>query len=253
MPSKKIHLMIDDIPAFEVVEEALQEAELPLIIYYHGWQTNKNLAMTQARRLAGLGFRVCLPDAPNHGERHQPVSTVPSLTFWETIHGNLFEFEKIRDFFLKNRPNNGRLGVGGFSMGGMTTAALLTHHPEIDAAVCLMGTPSPKAFVDTTIMRRKEANIFLPSDYRDLMSWTPAYDLSAHPETLNGRPLFFWHGTEDWKIPIDSVVKFVDENRNTEAGRNISLHIGVGEGHLLKIPTMEKASFFLKEMLIDRD
>ena len=39
-----------------------------------------------------------------------------------------------------------QIGVGGLSMGGMTTAALLTHHPEIKAAACVMGTPKLVAY-----------------------------------------------------------------------------------------------------------
>lgn len=249
MALKIRELKITDIPVLEVVREDLQEEALPLIIYYHGWQTNKSLVLTQGRKLAELGFRVCLPDSPNHGDRRQAVSSIPSLTFWNSIQGNLFEYEKIRDYFLHERNSDGRIGVGGVSMGGMTTTALLAHHPEIKAAACVMGTPSPRSFIETTLARTKEAHIELPSGYTDLLSWTKSYDLAENPEKLANRPLFFWHGTEDWKIPIESVVRFVEDNRRASYGENMSLHIGVGEGHLVKVPTMEKVSQFFVENL----
>lgn len=242
---------IDDIPVLEVVEEEKALESLPLVIYYHGWQTSKELVLTQGRKLAERGFRVCLPDAPNHGERRQEVSSIPSLTYWSSIHGSLFEYEKLRDFFLTKRNSNGKVSVGGVSMGGMTICSLLTHHPEITAAACVMGTPSPTAFKETTVSRMKEFGTFLPSDYLDLLSWTDDYDLALHPELLSKRPLFFWHGTEDWKIPIDSVVQFVEANRQAPHGRNIQLHIGLKEAHLVKVPTMDKVAEFFVEMQAD--
>lgn len=249
MQNRVTHLHIDDIPVLEVVAKERAEEALPLIIFYHGWQIDKGMVLTQGRKLAAKGFRVCLPDAPNHGERHQDVSAIPSLTFWNSIQGNLFEYEKIRDYFLQERNCINQIGVGGVSMGGMTTCALLTHQPEIKAAACVMGTPSPGNFIATTIKRMKDFNKLLPSGYLDLLSWTEAYDLAKHSELLAGRPIFFWHGTEDWKIPIESVVDFAEENREEGFGKHISLHIGVGERHLMKVPTMDKVSeFFLENM-----
>ena len=36
------HRMIGTIPLLEVVEQAAVYEKRPLIIYYHGWQTQKN-------------------------------------------------------------------------------------------------------------------------------------------------------------------------------------------------------------------
>lgn len=47
------------IPLLEVVEEARRNDTLPLIVYYHGWQSSKELVLTQGRYLAEAGFRVC--------------------------------------------------------------------------------------------------------------------------------------------------------------------------------------------------
>lgn len=247
MASKVSKYKIEDIPVIEVADREKAGEKLPLAIFYHGWQTGKETVMTQARKLAEKGFRVCLPDAQNHGERRQAVSAIPSLTFWNSIQGNLFEYQLIRDYFLKERPVDGRIAVGGISMGGMTTCALLTHHLEIKAAACVMGTPSPASFIATTIERVEGFKMSLPADYLDLLRWTESYDLAKQPQLLAGRPLFFWHGTEDWKIPIGSVLEFAEKNKKQSYGENISLHIGVKERHLVRVPTMEKVSGFLAE------
>ena len=78
---------VGNIPLLEVVAEDKIYEPLPLIIYYHGWQTAKELVLTQGRKLAAKNFRVLLPDAANHGERKTKTSEIPSmsLVFWWII------------------------------------------------------------------------------------------------------------------------------------------------------------------------
>lgn len=74
--------------------------------------------MTQGRKFAKQGFRVLLPDAMNHGERKQVVSAIPSFTFWNSIYGNLFEFETLLKHLEKRDVLHEKVAVGGVSMGG---------------------------------------------------------------------------------------------------------------------------------------
>ncbi|MDE1548258.1 alpha/beta fold hydrolase [Jeotgalibaca caeni] len=228
------------IPLLEVVPKEKRNQTLPLIIYYHGWQSAKELNLTQARHLAHEGFRVILPDAANHGERKQPISKIPSLTFWQSIHTNLMEFGYILHHFQKMGLAGDEIGVGGISMGGITTCALLTHHPEIKAAACVMGSPKPLAYRERIVHHATTAGRYFPDDYRDLLDWVPKYDLSLHPETIAGRPLFFWHGQQDHVVPYDDVVEFVEEHPEKA---NIQF-IDENEGHLVKVETMEKVVTF---------
>ena len=117
------HRYIAKIPALEVTTEEQKNEALPLIVYYHGWQSAKELSLTQARKLAHEGFRVILPDAMNHGERKTgPISTIPSITFWSSIQYNLIEFPVIIHHFHKlGLIKENWIGVGGVSMGGITT------------------------------------------------------------------------------------------------------------------------------------
>lgn len=233
------------IPLLEVVPEAKRNQPLPLLVYYHGWQSAKELNLTQARSLAREGFRVLLPDAANHGERKQAVSKVPSLTFWQSIHTNLMEFSYIVQHFQKLRLAGEEIAVGGTSMGGLTTCALLTHHPEIKAAACVMGSPRPVAYRERISHHAQQAGRFLPEDYEDLLSWIPFYDLSLHPETIAGRPLLFWHGERDQVVPYEDVVAFIEDNQELP---NVQF-IHEDEEHLVRTETMEKiTAFFVHEM-----
>src|SRR5699024_10608906 len=139
-------------------------------------------------------------------------SHVPSLTFWQSIHTNLMEFGYIVSHLRKRNLVSDQIAVGGISMGGITTCALLTYHPDIKAAACVMGSPQPVAYRERIYRHATEAGRFFPEDYQDLLDWIPKYDLSLNPETINGRPLFFWHGQQDRIVPYLDVVEFVQEN-----------------------------------------
>lgn len=238
--------LLGTIPLIEVVCEEKKHERMPLIVYYHGWQSSKELILTQGRSLARQGFRVLLPDAFNHGKRKQTMTDIPSLTFWQSIHTNLFEFGYIIDSYQRRGLVDERIGVGGLSMGGMTTAALLTHHPEIKAAACVMGTPKLVAYRERIFNHASQMDRFFPKDYNHLLKWIPEYDLSLQPEKIAGRPLLFWHGEQDVIVPYQHVVEFVEENKDLE---NIQF-IDEDEAHLVKPDTMVKITQFFVENLL---
>lgn len=245
------HRSIKTIPTLEVVLEERKAEKLPLIIYYHGWETSKELVLTQARRLAKEGFRVIAPDAMYHGERKVgPKSMIPSMTFWSSIQYNLAEFSELVQYFEKNDLiDHGRIGVGGLSMGGITTAALLTQHPEIKAAASIMGTPAPLYYIERMHEAIRKNQLAVPHDLNLILSWVKFYDLSTQPEKLAGRPLFFWHGKLDPKIPYEDAVAFFETNHQTESGEQLRLVIDETEGHLVRGPVMEQVVAFFKEEL----
>ncbi|GEK91919.1 alpha/beta fold hydrolase [Alkalibacterium kapii] len=236
---------LGSIPLLEVVGEQKRNDVLPLIVFYHGWQSSKELVLTQGRYLAEAGFRVILPDAANHGERKQPIVKIPSLTFWQSIHTNLFEFGFIVDHFKKLGVVDERIAVGGVSMGGITTCALLTHHQEIKVAACVMGSPKLTKYRQRIVDHATKLDRFFPHDYETLLKWVPEYDLSMRPETLGDRPVLFWHGIHDIVVPYSHVLEFVKENPY----KNLTF-IEEDEEHLVKVPTMKQiTAFFVKEMI----
>lgn len=245
------HRYIKKIPLLEVVAEENVGQPLPLIVYYHGWQSAKELSLTQARKLARKGFRVILPDAMNHGERKTgPISTIPSITFWSSIQYNLIEFSVlIKEFYKLDLIFNHQIGVGGVSMGGITTSALLTQHPEVQAAVCLMGTPAPIQYVQHVMSRAKEMQIFVPEDLPLLLSWIYEYDLSSKPERIDERPVLFWHGTDDPKIAYQDVADFYQKIKDEKYAEKVQFWTGEGDKHLVKGTLMDQVAEFYTEHL----
>ncbi|MGY3750267.1 prolyl oligopeptidase family serine peptidase [Vagococcus acidifermentans] len=239
------------IPLLEVVPEDVQNDPLPLVIYYHGWQTSKELALTPARKIAGHNIRVILPDAMYHGERQcGPISSIPSFTFWSTLQYNLLEFESLVNYFDKNGMiADGKLGAGGYSMGGITTAALLKNHPEITAGVILMGTPKLTAFRRLLISYITEHAVYAPKELEQLLGWLDFFDLSQAPEALTGRPLYFWHGTNDEKVPYADAFDFYQSYKDHWFGQNMVFHTGDGKRHLITPDIMAESAHFLAEHL----
>lgn len=244
---------VKNIPVLEVVQEELRNEKIPVVIYYHGWQTSKELVLTQGRKFAQQGIRVILPDAMNHGERKQPVSSVPSYTFWNSIYGNLFEFETFLEHLERRGLLHEKIAVGGVSMGGMTTCALMVKHPELTSGVCLMGSPAPLAYGQEIQKRADDYHYLLPKDYFDLISWVKHYDLSLQPEKLAGRPLFFWHGKADEKIPYEQTADFVEKNQSMSYGRQIVFRSSKNQRHMVQVPLMEEAALFLRQSLVDHE
>lgn len=237
---------IQDVPTLEVVQEKLINEPLPLVVFYHGWRSAKEQVLTQARKLAQKNIRVVLPDAPNHGERYADVSSVPSVTFWNSIQGNLQEFELIRKFYQdRNLIKNQKIGVGGYSMGGMTTAGLLTQHPEITAATVIMGTPDFKGYAQLVINDAKQRNLYMPADFEKSVAWIDNYDLNSQPEKINQRPVLFWHGTADPRIPYRMSRNFFNNLQGHTYGEQVAFITGYKAGHLVEPRLMDKiANFF---------
>lgn len=237
---------IQDVPILEVVDSDLRYQATPLVVFYHGWRSEKELVLTQARKLAQKQLRVVLPDAMNHGSRHQPVSQIPSFTFWQSIQGNLAEFDLIVDFYRqRDLILDQKIGVGGYSMGGMTTGSLLTRHPEITAATVIMGTPNLNAYAKLVRDHAAKHQLYLPTDMALLTSWLDHFDLNLHPETINHRPVLFWHGTDDERIPYSQSRDFFDRVHHEDYADQVAFITGYHAKHLVKVPLMEKiANFF---------
>lgn len=240
--------MIGDIPILEIAPEETRNESLPLIVYYHGWQSSKELTLTQGKYLAKLNCRVILPDAMNHGERKHPISKIPSKTFWESIHSNVLEFGYIVYYFKERHLiKDDKIGIGGVSMGGITTCALLTHHPEINVAACVMGSPQLEKYRERIAGHASQLDLYFPNDYKELWSWIPKYDLSQQPDLINGRPFLIWHGIHDNVIPYDHAKEFVDENPDQKSIQFIEDDID----HLVEPETMKKITAFFEKQFIN--
>lgn len=198
-------LNISDIPTLQVVSGSLAHDPLPTVIYYHGFNGEKESSLTIAYKMAEKGIRVILPDAPLHGERgtsDEPVEH--GRTFWHIVLQTLEELASIRTYLLeKSFVLDEKIGLGGTSMGGMITYAALRKYNWIQTVAVLMGTPY-----------LTERAVATAGNDKQLLAKIERVDITKAIDALQERPLFIWHGELDAIVPVEDSRKFYDTLTN---------------------------------------
>lgn len=114
---------------------------LPCVVFYHGFTSSSLVYSYFAVALAQAGFRVVMPDAPEHGARFGGDSQGRIHRFWQILQQNMQEFATLRAAIqAENWLLDGRLAVGGASMGGMAALGIMTRHREVKCGASLMGS-----------------------------------------------------------------------------------------------------------------
>ncbi len=75
----------------EILHACPQESldkPLPCIVFYHGFTSSKLVYSYFAVALAEAGFRVIMPDAPEHGARYQGDEAGRMQRFWPILQQN---------------------------------------------------------------------------------------------------------------------------------------------------------------------
>lgn len=187
---------IAGIPVLHISNSENADKMLPTIIFYHGFTSQKELYLHYGYLLAQRGFRVILPDAKLHGERLQGANPEDQATFfWDVIETNITEFPLITDELIKaGKTDANRIGVGGVSMGAITSLGLLGLYENIKVAVSLMGSAY---YVDLAKELSKYAlaqGLTFPFDVDERILALQKYDLTQNITKINNRPLLLWHG-----------------------------------------------------------
>ncbi|MDO4680778.1 MAG: prolyl oligopeptidase family serine peptidase [Aerococcus sp.] len=253
---------VDEIPVTEYVPADQMNQPLPLIFFYHGWESFTEACATHALELVKQGFRVVLPDNYDHGLRHDPNDLRTPLTFLETLQKNVQEFPTLLAYYQGQGLTTDFIGVSGLSMGGITTNMLLTQYPEITAAGALEGTPSITGFIAYLIDQAKHADPKLiealglsamKDAAPDLINQFPALDLSSQPEKLAGRPLLLWHAKDDDIVPVNDDIVFYNANAKNDAAKNLHLVLNHSGGHHVPYHASVRLAAFFKSALNNTD
>lgn len=79
---------------------------------------------------AAAGFRVLLPEADMHGSRYDGDERRRLAHFWDILKSNIDELPSLYDHFLRaGLILDGRVGVAGASLGGMTALGAKARYP----------------------------------------------------------------------------------------------------------------------------
>ena len=206
-----------DIPVLHAYPAKQNEKPLPCIVFYHGFTSSSLVYSYFAVALAQAGFRVIMPDAPDHGLRFSDDAGRRMYHFWQILHKNMEEFSAIREGIIaKNWLLDGRLAVSGASMGAMTALGIKARHTSIHCAASLMGsgyftqlaqTLFPPLVPETPAQQKEFEAILAP-----LGQWEVTNKLSH----LADSPLLLWHGRDDDVVP--AIESYRLEQALTQAG-----------------------------------
>ena len=85
---------VKGIPYAEVVDTALKDQVLPIVVFYHGWTGSKDRVVTIGVELAKRGIRAILPDQLLHGDRG--VRLIGG-EIWEIVANNIKELPVLKE------------------------------------------------------------------------------------------------------------------------------------------------------------
>jgi uncharacterized protein len=204
---------IAQIPTLHIVKEHLQNQQLPLIFFIHGFTSAKEHNLHFAYLLAEEGYRVILPDSLYHGERAvEGQGKELAFKFWDIVLNNIKELAILKEELVKqDQVDVNRIGLAGTSMGAISMFGALTQYEWIRTAVSLMGSPHYEGFCRGLIHEIKQQGQKLPVTDEQLeaqIAGLAKFDLGKQPELLKGRPILFWHGKRDDVVPYQYTYDF---------------------------------------------
>lgn len=246
-----------NVPLLHIVEKELETSDMPVMIFLHGFTSAKEHNLHYAYQMAKKGLRVLLPDAHLHGVRAEELDEVQlSLRFWEIVLTSLEEVGVLKDELANRGLPAAKIGLGGTSMGGITTLGCLTLYGWIDAAAVMMGAPNYVQLAKAQMAQFERGGFKLPitdEERRNLLDTLARFDLTKHRPALAKRPVFFWHGRNDTTVPYEPTFNFYNAVKLDYADHPEDFEFMTDEtaGHAVSRPGMLRAAewmaFHLKE------
>lgn len=217
------------------------EQPLPCIVFYHGFTSSHMVYSYFAVALAQAGFRVVMPDAPNHGARFTGNEQERLGQFWQILHGNLTEFSGLRDaLYQAGLVADKRLAVAGASMGGMTALGIMTHHPEVTSVACLMGSGYFTSLSQT---------LFPSPESEGIAAALAEWDVTHALPRLADRPLLLWHGDADDVVPPGDTFSLQQALQREELDGNVTCLWEAGVRHRITPTALEATVDFFRQHL----
>ncbi|WP_233204508.1 prolyl oligopeptidase family serine peptidase [Sporosarcina sp. P17b] len=138
------------------------------------------------------------------------------MNFWDIVLTSIKEADVIHDELFRKElvDEETRIGMGGTSMGGITTFGCLSSYDWIDAASVMMGSPAITRLAKGQISHAERDGRELPVSQKEreqLFAALDQIDLSQNPRRLHQRPLFMWHGEQDTMVPFELTKEFHEE------------------------------------------
>lgn len=217
---------------------------LPVIIFYHGFTSSKLVYSYFAVALAQAGFRVVMPDAPDHGARFTGDEQARLGQFWPILHGNLTEFAALRNgLYQAGLVADERLAVAGASMGGMTALGIMARYPEVKCVASLMGSGY------FTSLARTLFPPLQPETFDEMVSPLADWEVTTALPRLADRPLLLWHGEADDVVPAAETFRLQQALRQARLDNNLTCLWEAGVKHRITPTALDATVAFFRQHL----
>ncbi len=245
------HEKIKDIPVLHIVDKKHSIEEVRTVVFYHGFQSQKELYLQYGYFLAEKGIRVILPDAKFHGERKGKISEEDqAMYFWDTVQANIEELDGIvHEFVRRGLTNKEKIGVGGVSMGAITSLGILTKYDWVKVVVSLMGSAYYGHFAKALVKQSVEYGLEFPFDVESRIAALNPYDLSEQLEKIKNRPLLLWHGKKDDVVPFAYSERLFQTLVEQQLNQNVEFIVDQKAKHKVSIEGIEAGVAFFEKHL----
>ncbi|WP_421595516.1 esterase [Rahnella sp. PD4] len=241
---------IDGIQVIHAVPAGQYQQQLPTIFFYHGFLSSKEIYSYFGYTLAKTGFRVILPDALMHGARAGHSEERCLANFWHILQNNIDELALLKEAFVgRGLADPQRLGVGGVSMGGMTTMAALIKFPWIKAAANLMGSGYFARLSHHLFPAYNAGGIVQRDIFEREIAPLLRLDFSGKAALIADIPLFVWHGEEDDVVPFGESQRLRQELAESGADTHLTFISEAGAKHKVSVHALAEATAFFAEKL----
>lgn len=223
----------EGIPLLHVYKDEMKK-DAPIVIFLHGFMSAKEHNLHYAYNLVEKGVRVILPDADMHGERTEnlPESRM-NLIFWRIVMKYVKEVGVLYRV-LREKGFNGKIGVMGTSMGGITTTGCLKKYDWIQAAGVLMGAVSYTEMAQFQLKQMEEQGVNIPmteQQRQGILETLKEYDVKTDSAIFERVPVMFWHGQKDPVVPFQMTYPFYELLVREGKAKNVEYIVDEKAGH----------------------
>lgn len=241
---------VDGIQLIHAVPGGQYHQLLPTVFFYHGFTSSKEIYSYFGYTLAQAGFRVILPDALMHGARAETDENVLLSHFWRILQNNLTELALLKDTFVaRGLADEKRLGVGGVSMGGMTTMAALAHYPWVKVAANLMGSGYFATLADRLFPSFGGNTGVSRADFTQQMALLLQCDVSDKLALVGSKPLLVWHGEQDDVVPFAESARLQQALVQHHLAQNLTFISDPAAKHKVSVNALQKTTEFFAARL----
>ncbi|WP_370560430.1 esterase [Edwardsiella tarda] len=238
------------IPVLHAAPAGQREMPLPTIFFYHGFTSSKEMYSYFGYALAAAGFRVLLPEADGHGQRYDGDARRRLAHFWDILQSNIDELPLLYDHFQSaGLILDGRVGVAGASLGGMTALGAKARYPWLRATASFMGSGFYLSLSQHLFPRDYQPTEADHEWVQQRVAALAEYDVSERLAQLADRPLLIWHGLADDLVPADESLRLVQALAARDLMGQVRFITAPGIAHKITTSALTQGVAFFREKL----